>query len=541
MTTPAILPPPLHHQNPLLLCRLIRTVNDTCGLDAADRLVLTGVLQHLPTSTSTSTTISRIATLSPDQLKLLADIFAAGLVNARSWGERRDTFTPGSTRSTATDTTPTPTTPVDILGPCQQHFADLAVGDLFSHLEIAPFPTAAAITNKDPAVPPQERSKKHIANCLARQEYVCPITTRTLTLETAHLIPYSVTRAATPDTAFWLLLAVVLGPHLRDTVYEIVHDTNSYSTTNGLALDSSLHKLFDKGTTLLLPNFTKDATFDPGTCRSYDIVFQWRDHVRDLKLWMTYLPKSPEEQTRVSTRGRFTRVQGEPRNIADGDVFRLWTNDPVGRPLPHPLLLSTHAMLWRMICAAGLGTSDARKKRRILGAGGIDEGDPDRHPRGKKQIKRRKKDAKSPSVQASPPPPSALEKQDASEAAPEHCSDGSNVNYSDDNSTHSPIAMALSVDAHFSPPTPVCSVSPSTPTKGTAVPKDGMTYMQKAYLDFRLLQLATEVGSESESGSETDGEYSDEEEEEGDSFTDDQEMEGRLWTGMYGYSAIQGS
>lgn len=215
------------------------------------------------------------------------------------------------------------------------------------------------------------------------------------------------------------------------------------------------------------------------------------------------------------------RVQGEPRNIADGDVFRFWTNDPVERPLPHPLLLSTHAMLWRMICAAGLGISDARKKRRILGAGDIDEDDPGRHLRGEEQIKRRKKDAKSPSVQL-PPPSSALEKQDASEAAPGHCPDGSNVGCSGDSSTHSPIAMTPSVDAHFSPPTPVRSVSPSTLAKGTAAPKDGMTYMQKAYLDFRLLQLATEVGSASGGWSETDGEYSDEEEEEeGDSFTDD--------------------
>lgn len=42
------------------------------------------------------------------------------------------------------------------------------------------------------------------------------------------------------------------------------------------------------------------------------------------------------------------------RQVEDKDVYRLSTKDPENYPLPHPLLLSTHALLWHMTTAAGL-------------------------------------------------------------------------------------------------------------------------------------------------------------------------------------------
>lgn len=67
------------------------------------------------------------------------------------------------------------------------------------------------------------------------------------------------------------------------------------------------------------------------------------------------------------------------RQIEDADAFTLWTNDPRIYPLPHPLLLSVHEMLWRMVDAVELGTTAALKKRRAapLEHGGGSDGESD--------------------------------------------------------------------------------------------------------------------------------------------------------------------
>lgn len=52
------------------------------------------------------------------------------------------------------------------------------------------------------------------------------------------------------------------------------------------------------------------------------------------------------------------------RAMKTGDRFRLFTVDPIEYPLPHPLLLSLHAVLWEMISAAGLAELDRVKANR---------------------------------------------------------------------------------------------------------------------------------------------------------------------------------
>lgn len=459
MATPAVLPSPLYRQDPSLFRLLIDRINNTCGLNDTDRLVLIGVLQHLP-STSPSGIISRVATLGPKKLKLLASIFIDGLFDVRSWGTRHNSFTdtlsiPGN--GTRVD----PDSPTNLPEP--PHFVNPAVSALFSHLQILPFPTTTTlVADRDRAIPPGKRSQKLSTDCLERQESLCPITTRSLTHETAHLVPHYLSCTATPNTTFWLLIAIVLGPTLRDQLFEIVYGAESYSTTNGLLLDSSLRRLFDKGAALLLPRFSDETVYDPTTCYAYDVIFRWRDHARDLKLWMTYLPWLPEHQLVESADGLLARVQIDPRPITDRGVFRLWTNDPVEKPLPHPLLLSTHAMLWRMISAAGLGVAGARRKRRIDNVGV-------RYSYAlwpairSKYLKRNARSLRSPPLLSHSRP-----RLNAYSPAP-------------------------TVSDYSSPPTPVYSLPVPSKRESRLEDPGHLTYMQKAYLDFRLLQHAAET------------------------------------------------
>lgn len=397
MATLAVLSPPLNRQDPRFFGQLIEMIEDVFGLDDIDRLVLIGVLQHVP-STSSSI-ISCITTLNPDQVKLLAEILTVGLLNARSMG---GSFTNVSSSGFAT-------AGGMVVRRLSPEVTDLAVGELFGHLQIEPFPfTVTNIAHQSCAITQVGKVANPI-NSFTRQRHDRSIPRRSVAPQTA--LPTSQPDSCvTPDAAFWLLVAIVLGPTIRGQLYGILHGASSRSTTDWLALDSSLSRLFVRGTALLIPCFPEDATFDSAICRSYDVAFRWREHTRDLKLCMTLLPLLPEEQIQTSNDGQFTSVRAAPRPIVDGDVFRLWTNDPVGKPLPHPLLLSTHAMLWRMISAAGLGTTGARMKRRIACSDAEAAADSNRFRvvQPERQSKRKRLDVKasqSHSPQPSPVPP----------------------------------------------------------------------------------------------------------------------------------------
>lgn len=355
-----ILPPPLYLKDPFLYSQLIHFIMRAYGLTEADRLVLLGVLKHMPVvqPSETQSLVTRVMSLDRGHLKLLADLFTSSLLDARGWGGLRrvasSTSTAAST-STSVSGQPTPAQPLVSTG----------YNDLFHLLSIAsPFPTGPSVD----ATTPGDRAKRSVRlsrDCLKRQNGSCPLTTRIgNSLETAHIIPHSVASMSRQDTAFWLLLAITLGPALRDHLYSLIYDTKSYSTTNGLALDASMHRYFDAGTFVLLPAF--DTPFDPASTDQLDVTFNWRSSSENLETCFTRLPPDPASQVSKNPQGKFNPTFApQARRIDDGDVFRLFTDDAQRLPLPHPFLLSLHALLWRMIGSSGLAETTGNKRKRL--------------------------------------------------------------------------------------------------------------------------------------------------------------------------------
>lgn len=322
--------------------------------------------------------VTRLLSLNKDHLKLLADLFTAGLLDARSWGGLRKGGTRKSTPGTTSTTASGQTTPA-------QPLTSTGYNDLFHQLAISsPFPTGASTDATTPG-DCAKRSAKLSRDCLKRQNNSCPLTTRTEnSLETAHLIPHSVAAMSRQNTAFWLLLAIILDPMLRDHLFSIVHDVKSYSTMNGLALDASMHRYFDAGIFVLLP--VTNMAFDPSSTDHLDVTFRWRSSSPNLKTCCTMLPSDPSAQVLKTAEGKsFQSLAPQLRQIEDGDVFRLFTDDAKHLPLPHPFLLSLHALLWRMIGSSGLAETTGNKRKRLAAARphqnpdtrGGDDGDED--------------------------------------------------------------------------------------------------------------------------------------------------------------------
>lgn len=107
--------------------------------------------------------------------------------------------------------------------------------------------------------------------------------------------------------------------------------------------------LFDRGLFWLVPHLP--AGFDPEASRYYDIEFIWRADQRSLSSIMTFLPQDPDAQ--LDRAGRLNLLDNA-RRMETGDRFRLFTRDPERSPLPYPLILSLHAMLWEMVASSGL-------------------------------------------------------------------------------------------------------------------------------------------------------------------------------------------
>lgn len=179
-------------------------------------------------------------------------------------------------------------------------------------------------------------------------------------LATAHLVPHSLAAIKTmADTPFWSFLTIILGAPLTDFIYEIAGGRKSFGTMNGLIMETWVHGLFDKGLIWLIPHVTD---FNPLSTCQYDVEFKWRGDAETLDTFLTMLPESADEQ--LATDGTPYHVRGG-RPIAAGDRFRVFTTDPELYPLPHPLLLSLHALLWDMISQAGLSDTVQAKQDRL--------------------------------------------------------------------------------------------------------------------------------------------------------------------------------
>lgn len=413
---PFNLPPPLYRADPALWSRLNDHLWSTCGLLHHERATLGAVFQHLPTPAAPATPglIDRLLTLSVEHLRLLARLFTVALLHSRAWGGPR-----GSTAATTPATNASFSVSSSLRGSPSTSGAEpstLTIYEpLFAALAIPPLPAVqpppSTGSSASSAPPSSARCAKQKANCLRRHLDTCPITLKTATIEHAHIIPHSVVSLSNQAVVspFWMMLGILLGPSLRDVIFAILSPSTGPSTTNSLALDTSLHKLIDNGTLHLAPVAPSRRTFSPSTCTHYDVRFTWWGSSAELGVCLTTVQRDPTAQV---VGGQHVRT-GPPRVIGDGDRFRLFTTDAERFPLPHPLLLDLHGVLWRMLATAGMAEPGGARKRRLGGAEDDADADDDDAgsargtPRGgqKHGAKRRKKEM--------PPPPPPPPKQDA--------------------------------------------------------------------------------------------------------------------------------
>lgn len=493
VTPCSVLPPPLYSQDPALYGQLIHFIQETFGLTEADRLVLLGVFKHIPVMklSDTNFLVTRVLSLDHDHLKILADLFTAGLLDARSWGGLRKGGTRNSTPASTSATVSGLTTPAKpLMSP--------GYNELFHRLAVSsPFPNGPS-ENVTTASDRVKRSAKLSRDCLKRQNNSCPLTTRTEnSLETAHLIPHSVAAMSRQDTAFWLLLAIALGPTLRDHLFSVIHDVKSYSTMNGLVLDASMHRYFDAGIFVLLP--APDISFDPSTTEHLDVTFRWRSSPANLKTCFTMLPPDPECQVSKTAEGKsFQTVASQVRQVKDGSVFRLFTDDPKRLPLPHPLLLSLHALLWRMIGSSGLAETAGHKRKRLASrpykhsdtGRGDDDDDDDDHdtndPGDKgKRVKRGR------GHQGTSGSGSARKGGNGDGCTAKDTGRGSGQAGGPSTDTNQHVvndACPVVASASASPSTSKC-ITPDHASQ----PADQMSFLEKEYLAFQLRRLAAPV------------------------------------------------
>ncbi|KAL0630523.1 hypothetical protein Q9L58_010630 [Maublancomyces gigas] len=474
-----VLPDPLYTENPQLYSHLTRGIQSKFGLTSPERSVLRAVLKHIPIgsspdrSTAVTTLVDRILSLDPPRIKRLAEIFTNGLLDARSWGGTRKSVCSRAISLDSIDNS----APDTLESRMETPVLDESYSDIFQRLAISPFPDQRVIVDPESVEKkPTRRTAKHSRACLERQNSSCPLTTQSdIGLETAHLIPHSVAALKKSETSFWLLVAIYLGPDLRDRLYDIIRGADSYSTTNGLVLGCVMHKFFDKGVFYLIPRPTPD--FDTQTSHYLDVCFQWKYSPDNLALCFTRLPPLPENQTTITSAGSITpALAPQARQIQDGDVFRLFTGDPARLPLPHPFLLSLHAALWEIIGCAGLGETGQDKRKRLrrptpaaAAHGDSDDSADDANATARKRNKRgSKKDRKTKDM----PKPAPAPAEQPSIGGP-----------------------STQASNHL-------NLGPSVPRTPVA---NAMTFLEREYLDFKLRQVvAGDVGFELETDDDDD-------------------------------------
>lgn len=391
---PLVLPASSDVSDPPLFALIHRTITACDHLSTQDRLVLRAVLSNIPAD---NTLVRRMIALDPSQLQVLAQVFEAGLIAARNFGGRPSSSAPtpsagikrpspspnpgdeagssSSSKRSKLDHQPAESVPP----PVPSFPASPTPNPVPNNPPPSPPPTpvellfralgiSGGVPNLRPLATGAARSSSRFGRrasladtCLARQNNTCPITGRTVELfqlETAHLIPHSIAALETADDLpYWRFLRLFLGPVLSDHIFNLVAGSNSFRSTNGVAMDPTLHgSLFDRGIFWLLPQLPDD--FDHGFT-SYDVEFKWRADPRFLSTMTSTIPRLPEEQLADSSVAY--KHLDTARTLTSGDRFRLFTPDTERYPLPHPLLLSLHARLWEMI--AGSGLSETAKLR----------------------------------------------------------------------------------------------------------------------------------------------------------------------------------
>lgn len=407
-----------------LLQQMFHVIDNCDYLVDAERIICTAVLRIMPCRDNNNNDIMhRFLALPASDLKFIALIFRKGLLSARNFGliastpastpsgsvrDDNDTISTGSKRSIGHELPSGPVKRSRLSGPgarvraapaITQILPSANIKELFRHLGFHRLLPAVSGVR----VEKWARRGEQTANCTKRSHGYCAITGRTkpMPLATAHLLPHSLAAIKTmADTPFWSFLTIILGASLTDFIYDIAGGRKSFGTMNGLIMETWVHGLFDKGLIWLIPHVTD---FDPLTTRQYDVEFKWRGDAETLDTFLTMLPESSDEQ--LATDGTPYHVPGG-RPISIGDRFRLFTTDPALYPLPHPLLLSLHALLWEMISQAGLADTVQAKQERL-------NSDAGHEPRRSASTRVGKSSEKAPSPTnaqppAAPTPPFAL-------------------------------------------------------------------------------------------------------------------------------------
>ncbi|KAF8241322.1 hypothetical protein K440DRAFT_665370 [Wilcoxina mikolae CBS 423.85] len=344
-------------EHPKLICDALHAINASPFLRNSHRNILLTVIPHLRCSPDA---VQTIIDLPPKMKMSLADVLFSGLLLARNRGGKKRSGTGCSSR-------PTADTPVIIEKDIEGHAASLIGSPEQTEDPIRYMAASLGIDHIfgdvasngdddcDNDLEPKALARKqklHRAECLRRQLDRCPLTLQTTSLESAHLVPHTVAGLSSyRNSLFWLFLAVVLGPEQASKMWELVGAEKSWRGTNGIALNSSLHKMFDNGQIALLPLPQEP---DP---RIMDVEFWWRTDC-DISTFSSTVPRLPRNQAVLKTDSDRTLRHAQlrnPRRIEHGDQFRMFTNDPEKDPLPYPALFELHFTIWTMLDATGLG------------------------------------------------------------------------------------------------------------------------------------------------------------------------------------------
>lgn len=180
-----VLPDSLYRQDPQLYTNLTRGIQSKFGLTSPERLVLLAVLMHMPLGSSpnrsadVATLINRILSLDPPDIKVLAEIFTNGQLNARSWGGTRKTVCSRSISHESTENSIPNTAESRI----ESSALNGRYSDIVQLLDITPFPHDHLSVDSDK---PPRHTAKHSRARLERQNSRCPLTTQSdIGLETA--------------------------------------------------------------------------------------------------------------------------------------------------------------------------------------------------------------------------------------------------------------------------------------------------------------------------------------------------------------------
>jgi len=295
-----------------------------------------------------------ITYLTAVQMKLLAEVFYTGLLLAWNWGG-------GDLNSSGSASHQESISGVDIMqedtleadnDPFRELVEALGVHQIFSDGLASSVASASAL---------KRRSDVHSSECRNRQLGKCYVTFSSL-VDCTHFLPHSVAAKTTyTNSFFWIFLALVVGCDCLETIWKIAGGRNSWRCRNGVLLDIALHKMFDRGDCVLLP-----TTGYTDMSATIDVVFCWRT-ADDTAFHVTCRPNDPDEQINITADGKIEYRTSAVRSICNHDRFRFYTTDPKKYPLPHPLLLELHHMLWGMIAAAGLGETNSARKARVHG------------------------------------------------------------------------------------------------------------------------------------------------------------------------------